>query len=228
MSFLFGGKKKTPQELMREYKRNVDKSVREIEREKTKLQTQEKKIINDIRKAAKEGQMVKGLYPSIDTIITAIVLFQGPVRVMAKDLVRTRAQITKFYQMKCQMQAVGLRLQTIKSTQAMTEAMKGAAKAMKGMNAKVNPIAMQRILFEFEKQSEIMDSKQEMMDDAIDDAFEADDEEAQVDEVIGQVLSEIGIDLGDQMHHAAPTAAAANAQEDLDADLEARLKNLKS
>uniref|UniRef100_A0A7S4L6K3 Uncharacterized protein n=2 Tax=Guillardia theta TaxID=55529 RepID=A0A7S4L6K3_GUITH len=209
MSFLFGGKKKTPQELMREYKRNVDKSVREIEREKTKLQTQEKKIINDIRKAAKEGQM-------------------GPVRVMAKDLVRTRAQITKFYQMKCQMQAVGLRLQTIKSTQAMTEAMKGAAKAMKGMNAKVNPIAMQRILFEFEKQSEIMDSKQEMMDDAIDDAFEADDEEAQVDEVIGQVLSEIGIDLGDQMHHAAPTAAAANAQEDLDADLEARLKNLKS
>ena len=42
----------------------------------------------------------------------------------------------------------------------MTEAMKGAAKAMKGMNAKVNPIAMQRILFEFEKQSEIMDSKQ--------------------------------------------------------------------
>uniref|UniRef100_A0A7S4L6T7 Uncharacterized protein n=2 Tax=Guillardia theta TaxID=55529 RepID=A0A7S4L6T7_GUITH len=186
MSFLFGGKKKTPQELMREYKRNVDKSVREIEREKTKLQTQEKKIINDIRKAAKEGQM-------------------GPVRVMAKDLVRTRAQITKFYQMKCQMQAVGLRLQTIKSTQAMTEAMKGAAKAMKGMNAKVNPIAMQRILFEFEKQSEIMDSKQEMMDDAIDDAFEADDEEAQVDEVIGQVLSEIGIDLGDQMHHAAPS-----------------------
>ncbi|EKX44438.1 vacuolar protein sorting 2B [Guillardia theta CCMP2712] len=188
MSFLFGGKKKTPQELMREYKRNVDKSVREIEREKTKLQTQEKKIINDIRKAAKEGQM-------------------GPVRVMAKDLVRTRAQITKFYQMKCQMQAVGLRLQTIKSTQAMTEAMKGAAKAMKGMNAKVNPIAMQRILFEFEKQSEIMDSKQEMMDDAIDDAFEADDEEAQVDEVIGQVLSEIGIDLGDQMHHAAPSSS---------------------
>ena len=93
MSFLFGGKKKTPQgmrrshvslttcsltstpELMREYKRNVDKSVREIEREKTKLQTQEKKIINDIRKAAKEGQMVKGLYQSIDIIITAIVSF---------------------------------------------------------------------------------------------------------------------------------------------------------
>ena len=44
---------------------------------------------------------------------------KGPVKIMAKDLVRTRAQVTKFYQMKCQMQAVGLRLQTIKSTQVL-------------------------------------------------------------------------------------------------------------
>jgi hypothetical protein len=41
--------------------------------------------------------------------------------------------------MKCQMQAVGLRLQTIKSTQAMTEAMKGAAKAMKGYSHSTIP-----------------------------------------------------------------------------------------
>mmetsp|Transcript_45747 Transcript_45747/g.67053 ORF Transcript_45747/g.67053 Transcript_45747/m.67053 type:complete len:212 (+) Transcript_45747:71-706(+) len=211
MSFLFGGKQKTPAELMKEYKRNVDKSVREIERERTKLQSQEKKIILDIKKAAKEGQM-------------------AVVKTMAKDLVRTRGQVTKFYGMKCQMQAVGLRLQTIKSTQAMTDAMKGAAKAMKGMNAKVNPMAMQKILSEFEKQSEIMDDKQEMMDDCIDDAFEGDDEEAQVDEVVGQVLAEIGIDLNEQI--AAPQAGgvakAQVAEADLDNDLEERLKNLKS
>ena len=96
--------------VTQEYKRNVDRSVREIEREKNKLQTQEKKIIVDIKKATKDGQM-------------------PVVKVMAKDLVRTRQQITKFYGMKSQMQSVGLRLQTIKSTQAMTEAMKGAAKA---------------------------------------------------------------------------------------------------
>mmetsp|Transcript_9376 Transcript_9376/g.14766 ORF Transcript_9376/g.14766 Transcript_9376/m.14766 type:complete len:179 (+) Transcript_9376:69-605(+) len=122
MSFLFGGKQKTPAEMMKEYKRNVDRSVREIERERTKLQQQEKKVIADIKKAAKDGQM-------------------GPVKIMAKDLVRTRSQVTKFYQMKCQMQAVGLRLQTIKSTQAMTDAMKGAAKAMRSMNKAVNPVS---------------------------------------------------------------------------------------
>lgn len=211
MSFLFGGKTKTPAEMMREYKRNVDRSVREIEREKTKLQQQEKKVIADIKKAAKDGQM-------------------GPVKIMAKDLVRTRNQITKFYQMKCQMQAVGLRLQTIKSTQAMTEAMKGAAKAMRAMNASVKPIAMQKILMEFEKQSQIMEDKQEMMDDVMDDAMEAEDEEGQVEEVVGQVLAEIGIDFTEGMAAApgaVPAAAGAAAEKDADADLEERLKNLR-
>lgn len=45
-------------ELMREYKRSIDKATREIEKERTKLQNQEKKIIADIKKAAKDGQMV--------------------------------------------------------------------------------------------------------------------------------------------------------------------------
>mmetsp|Transcript_28446 Transcript_28446/g.58190 ORF Transcript_28446/g.58190 Transcript_28446/m.58190 type:complete len:213 (+) Transcript_28446:177-815(+) len=211
MSFLFGGKSKTPAEMMREYKRNVDRSVREIEREKTKLQAQEKKIIVDIKKAAKEGQM-------------------NVAKIMAKDIVRTRQQITKFYQMKTQMQAVGLRLQTIKSTQAMTEAMKGAAKAMRAMNAQVKPVAMQRILMEFEKQSQLMEDKQEMMDDVMDDAFEAEGEEGQIEEVVGQVLAEIGIDFSEGMAAApgaAPVAAGAAAEADVDADLEERLKNLK-
>ena len=210
MSWLFAGKQKTPAELLKEYKRNIDRSVREIEREKNKLQQQEKKIIVDIKKAAKEGQM-------------------AVVKVMAKDLVRTRAQVTKFYGMKTQMQAVGLKLQTIKSTQAMTDAMKGAAKAMKGMNARVNPAAMQKILMEFEKQSEIMDSKQEMMDDCIDDAFDEDDEEQQAEDVVQQVMSELGIDLSESM--ALPQAGAVNqtraTEADVDLELEARLANLK-
>ncbi|CAI7925297.1 unnamed protein product, partial [Closterium sp. NIES-53] len=36
---------------------------------------------------------------------------QGAVRVMAKDLIRTRHQITKFYGLKSQLQGVSLRIQ---------------------------------------------------------------------------------------------------------------------
>lgn len=45
-------------ELLRENKRMLDKSIREIERERQGLQTQEKKLITEIKKSAKQGQMV--------------------------------------------------------------------------------------------------------------------------------------------------------------------------
>lgn len=45
---------------------------------------------------------------------------------MAKDLVRTRRYVQKFYQMRTQLQAVGLRIQTLRSNQQMAVAMRGA------------------------------------------------------------------------------------------------------
>lgn len=58
LDFLFG-KKKTPAELLRENKRNLDKAIRDLDRERMGLQQQEKKIVADIKKMAKEGQMVR-------------------------------------------------------------------------------------------------------------------------------------------------------------------------
>lgn len=46
------------EELLRENKRMMDKSIREIERERQALQAQEKKLIVEIKKNAKQGQMV--------------------------------------------------------------------------------------------------------------------------------------------------------------------------
>lgn len=53
LSFCFGV------ELLRENKRMIDKSIREIERERQGLQAQEKKLIVEIKKNAKQGQMVR-------------------------------------------------------------------------------------------------------------------------------------------------------------------------
>lgn len=62
----------------------------------------------------------------------------------------------------------------------------------------MNLPALQRIAMEFEKENDIMDQRQEMMDDAIDDATGMEDEEESED-VVNQVLDEIGIDLGQQV-----------------------------
>ena len=61
----------------------------------------------------------------------------------------------------------------------MAEAMKGVTKAMQSMNKQLKLPQIQKIMQEFEKQSEIMDMKEEMMSDAIDDAMgdEGDEEE---------------------------------------------------
>ena len=63
------------------------------------------------------------------------------------------------------------------------------------MNRQMNLPALQRIAMEFEKENDIMDQRQEMMDDDIDDVTGVEDEE-EGEEVVNQVLDEIGIDLG--------------------------------
>lgn len=114
---------------------------------------------------------------------------------MAKDLVRTRRYIKKFMLMKANIQAVSLKIQTLRSQNAMAQAMKGnlfsylirvilnvllfigVTRAMASMNRQLNLPQIQRILQEFEKQSEIMDMKEDVMNEAIDDAMEGDDDE---------------------------------------------------
>jgi len=72
--------------------------------------------------------------------------------------------------------------------------MKGATRILGSMNRSMNLPALQRIAMEFERENDIMDQRQEMMDDAIDDITGVDEEE-ESDLVVEQVLEEIGVDL---------------------------------
>eukprot|EP01105_Mastigella_eilhardi_P009439 TRINITY_DN2229_c0_g1_i2.p2 TRINITY_DN2229_c0_g1~~TRINITY_DN2229_c0_g1_i2.p2 ORF type:complete len:173 (-),score=62.50 TRINITY_DN2229_c0_g1_i2:729-1247(-) len=170
---------------------------------------------------------------------------------MAKDLVRIRQNVQKFYEMRAELQAVSLRLVTLKSTATMSDAMKGAAKAMMSMNKQINLPAMQKIMFEFEKQSEVMEMKQEMMTDTMEGMNSAENEDAETEEVVNKVLDEIGIDLEGRLADAPEagvpvaaevpvrTAVAADVSGggggaapaagggSLDGDLQARLDALK-
>lgn len=173
----------TPAERLRKHQRALEKTQRELDRERTKLENQEKKLVQEIKKNAKNGQM-------------------GAVKVQAKDLVRTRRYIQKFYQMRTQLQAISLRIQTVRSNEQMMQSMKGATKLLGSMNKQMNLPALQRIAMEFEKENDIMDQRQEMMDDAIDDVTGLEDEE-EGEEVVNQVLDEIGIDLGQSVSYLA-------------------------
>ncbi|GAA5888616.1 hypothetical protein JCM16303_005289 [Sporobolomyces ruberrimus] len=191
------GRTKTPAERLRQHQRSLQKAQRELDRERSKLEQQEKKLILDIKNGARKGEI-------------------GSCKVMAKDLVRTRRYISKFYTMKTQLQAVSLRLQSLRSNQQMAEAMKGATKAMSMMSRQMNLPQISKILQDFEKESSMMDMKEEMMSDSIDDTF-AEDEEGEGEEeegnrILDEVLAEIGVSVGQQLGEA-PTATpiAGNA-----------------
>jgi len=119
---------------------------------------------------------------------------------MAKDLVRTRRYVQKFYQMRTQLQAVSLRIQTLRSNQQMADAMRGATRAMASMNRGLNLPSIQRIMNDFEKESSMMDMKEEMISDA--DVMDDEGEEEEGDNILKQVLDEIGVDLSQQLTQA--------------------------
>merc|ERR1712178_390491 len=192
-------KRKTPAELIRENKRMIDRAIREMDRERVKMEQQEKKVIADIKKTAKTGQM-------------------DAVRVMAKDLVRTRQHIKKFMLMRANMQAVSLKMTTMKSQHTMAQSMKGVTKAMGRMNKSMNMPQIQKI-----------------MDDAIDDAMDDGETEEDTDMLVGQILGELGIEMQNEMNKipesgttVPQTQVPANTEQTLaDDDIEARLMNLK-
>ena len=54
----------TPAERLRQHQRALAKAQRELDRERTKLEQQEKKLVADIKRSAKSGQLVRFSDPS--------------------------------------------------------------------------------------------------------------------------------------------------------------------
>mmetsp|Transcript_6973 Transcript_6973/g.14284 ORF Transcript_6973/g.14284 Transcript_6973/m.14284 type:complete len:148 (-) Transcript_6973:261-704(-) len=146
--------------------------------------------------------------------------------------------------MRSHLQGVALKLQTVKSHQAMAEAMKSTAVAMKKMNKAVDVPTIAKMMAEFERENARTELMQETMGDAIDDALEEEDTAEEEDRIVGQVLDEIGISFGEELPQASqgmaspavstgpakvaePVGAGGSADDPALNDLEARLNNLK-
>lgn len=208
-----------PGEVLRKHQHALSKAMRELEREKIKMEREEKKIIFNIKKVAKDGQI-------------------EAVKIMAKDLVRTRRYVKKFMMMKANLQAASLKIVSLNSQNAVIQAMKNVAAAMRIINMQIKLPAFQNILQEFERQSEIMKTKEEIINQATEDAFEDDADEEESDAVVDKVLDELGLNLTDRLA-ALPrasfslpgtppqTSTITESFDDLDVELRARLDKLR-
>jgi len=174
------GDQKTLKEIIREQKRMVNRSIRELEREKASIKRDEQKLIIELKKAAKNNQM-------------------KAVQIMAKDLVRIRKHDEKFTGLIANLRAVSLQMTSMSSTVVMTESMKKVTRAMTMMNKTMNMPQLQATMREFQKQAEILGMKEELFGEAIDSTMNDEEDEEQTEQVVNQVLDEIGITMGQSL-----------------------------
>ncbi|KAI4331536.1 hypothetical protein MLD38_029721 [Melastoma candidum] len=205
-------KKPTAKEALRESKREMSQATRGIEREIASLQLEEKKLVAEIKRTAKTGN-------------------ESATKVLARQLIRLRQQITNLQGSRAQMRGIATHTQAMHAQSSVAIGMKGASKAMEAMNKQMAPAKQAKVIREFQKQSAQMDMTTEMMSETIDDALDNDEAEDETEELTNQVLDEIGVDVASQLSTAPKGKVTAKQSVDAGSssvdELEKRLAALR-
>ena len=169
------GKVEVTADQAKEQKRMLNRAIRQIERERSKLQAQEAKTLKEIKKLATQNQ-------------------HGAAKIMAKDLVRSRTQVNMYYTMASHMKAIQSQMAATGMNAQMLQSLKGCTSVMQNVNASMNIQDMNKVMKNFAMETEKMGLQQEMMQDQFDMVADP-DADAQADEIYGQILGEIGMDM---------------------------------
>lgn len=161
---------------MREQKREIDAAVLKLEREQMFTDAKEKKLVVDIKLAAQANRT-------------------SECQNLAKALIRTRKQRAKRISYIGQLNGISMQLEDMASTHMVAASMQKVTRQMMSLSRAMKLPALQKITQEFQRESEAMGLKQEIMNDAVDDALQSEDDVAETDAVVNQVLDEIGISL---------------------------------
>uniref|UniRef100_M4EFJ7 Uncharacterized protein n=1 Tax=Brassica campestris TaxID=3711 RepID=M4EFJ7_BRACM len=217
-------KKATPKDALRTSKREMSVATRGIEREISSLQLEEKRLVAEIKKTAKTGNEA------------------AATKILARQLVRLRQQITNLQGSRAQIRGVTTHTQALYASTSISSGMKGATKAMVAMNKQMAPTKQAKVIKDFQKQSAQLDMTIEMMSEAIDETLDKDEAEEETEDLTNQVLDEIGVGVASQLSSApkgriatktaAPpppaTTTNSNSSESSEVDeLEKRLASLR-
>ncbi|XP_009101695.1 vacuolar protein sorting-associated protein 2 homolog 2 isoform X1 [Brassica rapa] len=187
-------KKTTPKDLLcklskretnalRTSKREMAVATRGIEREISSLQLEEKRLVAEIKKTAKTGN-------------------EAATKILARQLVRLRQQITNLQGSRAQIRGVTTHTQALYASTSISSGMKGATKAMTAMNKQMAPTKQAKVIKDFQKQSAQLDMTIEMMSEAIDETLDKDEAEEETEDLTNQVLDEIGVGVASQLSSA--------------------------
>ncbi|XP_074551767.1 charged multivesicular body protein 2b-like [Halichoeres trimaculatus] len=191
-------KKKTVDDAIREQTKELRGTQREITRDRTALERQEKQITAEIKKMARSGN-------------------KEACKILAKQLVQLRKQKARTYAVSSKVTSMSSQSKLMKSQMKMAGAMATTTKTMQAVNKKMDPQKTMKTMQDFQKENMKMSMTEEMINDTLDDIFDESGDEEESQGIVDQVLDEIGIEITGKMVRAPaagkglPSAASSKA-----------------
>ncbi|KAF4716603.1 Charged multivesicular body protein 3 [Perkinsus olseni] len=181
MKFNFFGTRTTkPQqqamskEQARAWQRSLRSEMRKIDRECGKMEREEKKVELEIKGLAKKKEVTS-------------------VRILAKEIVRTRKTRDRMLTAKAQMNSISMQLQQAAMTMKMGEAVAGSTQIMQAMSSLIKLPELTETMEGMAKEMENLGVIEGVMTDTLDAVDDVDIDEA-TDQEVNKVLEELAVD----------------------------------
>ncbi|XP_060910155.1 charged multivesicular body protein 2Ba [Labrus mixtus] len=207
-------KKKTVDDIIKDQSKELRSTQRQITRDRTALERQEKQMEAEIKKMAKSGN-------------------RDACKILAKQLVQLRKQKGRTYAVSSKVTSMSTQTKVMNSQMKMAGAMSTTAKTMKAVNKKMDPQKTMKTMQDFQKENMKMGMTEEMINDTLDDIFDESGDEEESEDIVNQVLDEIGIEITGKMVRApaagkgVPSAASSSKQATIsDDEIERQLRAL--
>ncbi|CAM9310608.1 unnamed protein product [Choristocarpus tenellus] len=187
MRRILGRKPPDPSEQAKEWKRNIHREMRTLERQITTLETAEKKVTKEIKDLAKQGSRN-----------------EKSIKVLARQLVSSRNAKNRMYEGRAHLHSVEMQLNNQISMLKVSGVMKKSTEVMKTIGSLVKIPELQKTMMDLAREMEKAGLVEEIVSDGLDMVDgEGVEEEAsrEVDAVIAELTAGVLEGAG-----AAPTA----------------------
>lgn len=116
---------------------------------------------------------------------------QVAVRMLAKEMIRSRKAVNRMYVSKAQMNSVAMQLQNQVSQMKVSGSLKQSSEIMKDMNDLIKVKEVQQTMMSMSKEMAKAGLIDEMMNDTLDDALDEDISDTELETEVNKVVSEV-------------------------------------
>jgi len=194
------GKRLTPDEVVKKWKRELTKEERNLERTIRGIEQEENKVKIEIKNLAKKGD-------------------KNNVKTLAKELIRSRKAKEKMYSSKAQLHSVSLQLTSNLAMMKMGQTLAKSTQVMAYMNQLVRLPQLNKVMMAMAREMEKAGMIEEMIDDVMEDPEVEEEAEIEVDKVIDEIT--MGVKTAPVVNNKLPQIEKTAEEEDLAKRLDA-------